>query len=70
MSKSRHTPEAPFTQNQNNAMSDDPGDGNRLAFKPGKDGSTPVEKAPEQAKTRKPSRRSAIAAREVEQCPK
>lgn len=47
MSKSSHTPEAPFTQNQNNAMSDDPGDGSRLAFKPGKDGSSPVEKAPE-----------------------
>lgn len=47
MSKSSHTPEAPFTQNQNNAMSDDPADGSRLAFKPGKDGSTPVEKAPQ-----------------------
>lgn len=43
-----HTPEAPFTQNQNNAMSDDPGDGSRNTFTPGKDGSTPVEKAPAQ----------------------
>ena len=34
-------------QNQNNAMSDDPGDGSRVSFKPGKDGETPVEKAPE-----------------------
>ncbi len=48
MGQNSHTPEAPFTQNQNNAMSDDPGDGNRESFTPGKDGSTPVEKAPEQ----------------------
>ena len=33
-------------QNQNNAMSDDPGDGSRVSFTPGKDGETPVEKAP------------------------
>ena len=46
MSKSSHTPEAPFTQNQNNQMSDDPGDGSRVAFKPGPDGTTPLEKAP------------------------
>lgn len=46
MSKSSHTPEAPFTQNQNNAMSDDPGDGSRNAFTPGNEGSTRVEKAP------------------------
>lgn len=42
-----HTPDAPFTQNQNNSMSEDPDDGQRNAFKPGKDGTTPVEKAPE-----------------------
>ena len=42
-----HTPEAPFTQNQNNSMSDDPGDGQRNSFTPGKDGNTPLEKAPE-----------------------
>jgi hypothetical protein len=41
-----HTAEAPFTQNQNNAMSDDPGDGSRNAFTPGKDGDTPVERQP------------------------
>jgi hypothetical protein len=34
------------TQNQSNEMSDDPGDGDRKAFKPGPEGSTPVEKAP------------------------
>jgi hypothetical protein len=38
-----HTPEAPLTQNQNNAMSEDPGDGQRKAFKPGSDGATPVD---------------------------
>jgi hypothetical protein len=47
MSKSQHglDDEQP-QQNQNNQMSDDPGDGNRQSFTPGKDGSTPVEKAP------------------------
>ena len=35
MSKNNsHTPEAPFTQNQNNAMSDDPGDDSRNTFNP------------------------------------
>ena len=34
--------------NQNNQMSDDPADGSRKSFVLGKDGSTPVEKAPEQ----------------------
>jgi hypothetical protein len=29
-------------------MSDDPGDGSRKSFTLGKDGNTPVEKAPEQ----------------------
>ena len=32
--------------NQNNQMSDDPGDGNRTSFTVGKDGTTPVEKKP------------------------
>jgi hypothetical protein len=32
--------------NQNNLMSDDVGDGNRRSFTTGKDGRTPVEKAP------------------------
>ena len=41
-----HTPEAPFTQNQNNAMSDDPGDGSRNSFTADEGPSTPVEKAP------------------------
>jgi hypothetical protein len=46
MSKSSHESEAPFTQNQNNSMSDDPGDGSRKSFTTGKDGTAPVEKAP------------------------
>jgi hypothetical protein len=46
MGQNSHTPEAPFTQNQNNAMSDDPADGHRLTDKPGPIGKTPVEKAP------------------------
>jgi hypothetical protein len=33
--------------NQNNQMSDDPGDGSRKSFTLGKDGDTPLEKAPE-----------------------
>lgn len=50
MSKSQHNPNSgQFTQNQNNEMSEDPGDGGRKAFKPGPDGKTPVEKAPEEA---------------------
>jgi hypothetical protein len=32
--------------NQNNQMSEDPGDGSRTSFVAGKDGNTPVEKAP------------------------
>jgi hypothetical protein len=49
MSKSSHNPNSgQFTQNQKNEMSEDPGDGSRVAFKPGPDGKTPVEKAPEQ----------------------
>lgn len=48
MSKSHHTAETVLTENQNNAMSDDPKDGGRNSFKPGPDGVTPVEKAPEQ----------------------
>ena len=31
--------------NQNNLMSEDPGDGDRESFVTGKDGNTPVEKA-------------------------
>jgi hypothetical protein len=47
MSKSNHNHNAmQFTQNQNNEMSDDPGDGARGSFTVGKDGSTPVEKKP------------------------
>ena len=47
MKQSGHNPNSQQqTQNQNNEMSDDPGDGGRKAFKPGPVGSTPVEKAP------------------------
>lgn len=47
MGQNSHTSEA-LTQNQNNAMPDDPGDGNRNAFKPGPDGATAAEKAAEE----------------------
>jgi hypothetical protein len=49
MSKSQHNHDSmQFTQNQNNEMSDDPGDGSRESFTLGKDGSSPAEKKPEQ----------------------
>ena len=47
MTKSQHTPTGDNPQNQNNAMSDDPKDGNRESFTTGRDGTSPVEKAPE-----------------------
>ena len=48
MSKNQHNPDSTNRAlNQNNQMSDDPGDGSRNAFKPGDaDGDTPVERAP------------------------
>jgi hypothetical protein len=47
MSQSQHgLDKRQLTQNQNNQMSEDPGDGNRVSFTTGKDGSSPVEKAP------------------------
>jgi hypothetical protein len=47
MSKSQHgLDDGQLQQNQNNQMSDDPGDGNRESFVTGNDGTTPVEKAP------------------------
>jgi hypothetical protein len=48
MTKSSHTAEAPFTQNQNNAMSDDPADGSRNSFTADPEGATPAEKKPKQ----------------------
>ena len=49
MSKSHHDSESDQPQNQNNAMSDDPGDGSRKSFTTGRDGArTAAEKAPEQ----------------------
>ena len=51
MSKSLNNPDSSQnTQNQNNQMSDDPGDGSRTSFVLGKDGKSPAEKAPEQDK--------------------
>ncbi len=48
MSKNQHNAKSnDKTMNQNNQMSDDPGDGSRNSFVLGKDGNTPVEKAPE-----------------------
>ena len=35
MTKSSHTRDGDFTQNQNNSMSDDPGDGGRKSFTAG-----------------------------------
>jgi hypothetical protein len=47
MSQSQHgLDKRQLTQNQNNQMSEDPGDGNRTSFTTGKDGSSPIEKAP------------------------
>ena len=49
MSKSQHDSESDQPQNQNNAMSDDPGDGSRKSFVTGRDGTkTAVEKSPEE----------------------
>ena len=47
MSQSNHQGTGDQPQNQNNAMSDDPGDGNRTSFTTGKDGTSPAEKKPE-----------------------
>ena len=47
MSKNLHNPDSSNQAlNQNNQMSDDPGDGSRTSFTLGKDGDTPVEKKP------------------------
>ena len=43
-SKNLHNAESPQTQNQNNAMSDDPQDGHRLTNKPEAHGKTAAEK--------------------------
>ena len=49
MSKNSHNHDSmQFTQNQNNEMSDDLGDGSRNSVTLGPDGKTPVEKAPKQ----------------------
>jgi len=46
MGKNSHLSNPPLTQNQNNAMSDDPADGHRLTDNPKAVEKTPVEKAP------------------------
>lgn len=47
MSKYQHLEDDPQKDaNQNNQMSEDPKDGSRTSFTLGKDGTTPVEKAP------------------------
>jgi hypothetical protein len=49
MSKNLHNPDSSNQPlNQNNQISDDPGDGSRKSDTLGKDGNTPAEKAPEQ----------------------
>jgi hypothetical protein len=49
VSKNLHNPDSTDQAlNQNNQMSDDPGDGSRKSFVLGKDGNTPVERAPKQ----------------------
>ena len=49
MTKSQHRSGEPQrAANQSNQMSSDPKDGDRNSFVLGKDGTTPVEKAPEQ----------------------
>jgi hypothetical protein len=50
MSKNLHNPDSTDRAlNQNNQMSDDPGDGSRNSFTTGRDGGkTAAEKAPEQ----------------------
>jgi hypothetical protein len=49
MSKSHHNhDDMQMTQNQNNSMSEDPGDGSRDSFTLGKDGKAPNEVAPEE----------------------
>jgi hypothetical protein len=45
-SKNQHQADSPQTQNQNNAMSDDPDDGHRLTDKPEAVARTAVEKPP------------------------
>ena len=48
MSKNQHNSSSmDKTMNQNNQMSEDPGDGSRNSFTLGNDGDTPLEKAPE-----------------------
>ena len=49
MSKNQHNLDSTNrAENQNNQMSDDPKDGSRKSAILGKDGNTPVEKAPDE----------------------
>jgi hypothetical protein len=47
MGQNSHSAESPQTQNQNNAMSDDPRDGHRLTDNPEAKSATPVERPAE-----------------------
>jgi hypothetical protein len=47
MGQNSHTAEQPTTQNQSNAMSDDPADGDRLTDKPEAIAKSPAEKKPD-----------------------
>lgn len=44
--KTHQSDQGQRSPNQSNLMSDDPADGDRESFVTGKDGTTPVEKAP------------------------
>jgi|GraSoiStandDraft_46_1057282.scaffolds.fasta_scaffold710359_2 hypothetical protein len=44
----------PLTQNQNNRMSDDPGDGSRLSNRLGPEGAEPQNKSPEERAQEEP----------------
>jgi hypothetical protein len=46
MGQNSHTAESPQTQNQNNAMSNDPRDGHRLTDNPKNIGNSPTGKVP------------------------
>ena len=60
MGQNSHTAELPQTQNQSNAMLNDPRDGRRLTDNPKNDGQTPAEKVRRMtSRTRQPSKSSA-----------
>jgi hypothetical protein len=61
MSESNHRGKhQPLTQNQNNRMSDDPGDGSRVSETLGRDGAEPWSKSPEEEAQDDPSQLEAF----------